>query len=276
MVLKEHVDAVEVRSLEFKPSEGGIVFLSGLFDSVGAATIRSVLEPLARPCGRNDDRLRSRRLADALVELANHAMDTGVVTGSGTRRAHLQVTASLETLQCAAGAPAATVEYAGKAPSDVARRAACDASVRRVLFDSGSTVVDVGRARRVPGAAARRALEARDGGCVWPGCDRPLSWTAAHHVVHWADGGGTTLNNLVLLCHRHHWMLHEGGWSILRTDEGSILTVPPSGYRPRPPEGEHPPPRGCARGTVPRSTLRAHVEVGRSLLKQPGLVPSVA
>ncbi|HEY7927066.1 MAG TPA: DUF222 domain-containing protein, partial [Candidatus Dormibacteraeota bacterium] len=107
-------------------------------------------------------------------------------------------------------------------------RLACDATVTRIVLDATSAVIDVGRSRRVVNGSIRRALNARDGGCRWPGCDRSPSWTAAHHVVHWARGGGPTrLPNLVLLCHRHHWLVHEGGWQLVQSD-GSLLTIPPA------------------------------------------------
>src|SRR5207247_4153781 len=75
--------------------------------------------------------------------------------------------------------------------------------------------------------STRRALNVRDGGCRWPGCDRPASYTSGHHLKHWIRGGATDLPNLVLLCHRHHWMVHEGKWQIVRTDVGQFVTVPP-------------------------------------------------
>ena len=74
-------------------------------------------------------------------------------------------------------------------PAATVQRLACDASVRRVLLGPDSAVIDVGRALRVPSGAARAALRVRDGGCVWPGCDRPSSWTNAHDIIHWSDGG---------------------------------------------------------------------------------------
>src|SRR3979411_1515323 len=107
-------------------------------------------------------------------------------------------------------------------------RLACDSSIARVLLNSESTVIDVGRSKRVVSEPARRALAARDGHCRWPGCERPASWSAAHHVVHWIHGGTTDLDNLILLCHRHHWMVHEGNWQIVRGDEGRMLTIPPT------------------------------------------------
>ena len=73
-----------------------------------------------------------------------------------------------------------------------------------------SEVLDVGRTTRVVPAAIRRALALRDKGCAHPGCTRPHHWCDAHHKVHWVDGGETSLDNLVLLCRRHHRMVHEG------------------------------------------------------------------
>ena len=93
---------------------------------------------------------------------------------------------------------------------ETARRIACDAGVSRVLTKGDSEILDVGRTTRSVPAALRRALALRDKGCTHPGCTRPHHWCDAHHIVHWADGGETSLANLVLLCRRHHRMAHEG------------------------------------------------------------------
>jgi hypothetical protein len=116
---------------------------------------------------------------------------------------------------------------------------ACDCSVTRILLDSDSMVIDVGRARRVISGPQRKALNARDRGCVWPGCERPPTWTSGHHLVHWIHGGGGDLKDLALLCYRHHWMVHEGNWQIVRGDDGRIVTIPPTvtfGPSPRGPD----------------------------------------
>jgi hypothetical protein len=84
------------------------------------------------------------------------------------------------------------------------RRIACDARISRVITDGRSQPLDVGRTTRTVTAALWRALVARDGGCTHPGCDRPPGWCEAHHIKHWADGGTTTLDNLKLVCSRHH------------------------------------------------------------------------
>jgi hypothetical protein len=105
---------------------------------------------------------------------------------------------------------------------------ACDCNVTRILLGSDSAVIDVGRSKRVISPAQRRALNIRDEGCRWPGCDRPASWTSGHHFVHWIKGGGSDLSNLVSLCYRHHGMAHEGRWQLVRTDEGKMLAIPPT------------------------------------------------
>ncbi|MHB8572042.1 MAG: HNH endonuclease [Candidatus Dormibacteria bacterium] len=223
---RSEVAAVEARRLEFSNAPNGGVWLGGFLDSAGGAAVRSALEPLATRTGEHDARRRNRRLADALVELAVHSMDTGRSAVSPTHRAHLQVTSTLETLLAAGGAPAAEQEFSLPVSRKVVERLGCDSSVTRVLLAGDSSVIDVGRAHRVVPAATRKALHARDQGCRWPGCERPPSWTAAHHLVHWAQGGRTDLENLVLLCHRHHWMVHEGGWQLVRSD-GDYHTIPP-------------------------------------------------
>jgi hypothetical protein len=232
-VLAEHVNAVTYRRLEVTRCEDGRIAIRGILDPVGGATLRVALAPLCKPAGADDDRSRIRRNADALVELASHALDHGFTTDTRAYRTHLQLTASVETVMGLDGAPGGDLEFAGAVPAATAQRLACDASIRRVLLGPDSAVIDVGRALRVPSGAARTALRVRDGGCVWPGCDRPSSWTNAHHVLHWAHGGDTDLENLVLLCHRHHWSVHEGGWRLVTADKRRVLAIPPSSaYRP--------------------------------------------
>jgi len=215
--------ATEARSLKLSSCEDGTLLLEGWLDTGGGAVLRSALEPLALAKGDGDDRCRERRYADALVEVLSHVQDTGTLP----QRPHLQVTASLDTLRGVAGSPAGDMEYGLPVSAETVQRLACDGTITRVIFGPESVVIDVGRARRVVAGATRRALNARDGHCKWPRCDRPASWSDAHHVIHWTKGGETDLANMVLLCHRHHWMAHEGGWQLVRTAEGEILTVPP-------------------------------------------------
>ena len=234
------VDLVENRSLRISTDEdSGAVFLSGVFDSVGGAAVRTALEPLARRTGADDLRPYDRRMADALIDMSMHALDNGLVPQNASQRTHLQVTTSLETLLGLDGAPAAELEFSLPISAKAVERLACDCSVTRILLGSDSMVIDVGRAKRVISGAQRKALNARDQHCAWPGCDRPASWTSGHHLKHWIHGGTSDLPNLALLCYRHHWMVHEGGWQIVRGDGGRIVTIPPTvtfGPSPRGPD----------------------------------------
>jgi hypothetical protein len=96
----------------------------------------------------------------------------------------------------------------------------CDASVAATVLDGLGLPADAGRSARVPGPRLRRALEARDGGCVHPGCDRPSRHCDAHHIIPWEQGGPTDLDNLVLLCRRHHRVAHRRGWSLTLAADG--------------------------------------------------------
>jgi hypothetical protein len=222
-------ELVENRRLRISTDDdSGAVFLSGDFDSESGAVIRTVLEPLARRSGAGDKRSYERRMADALVDVAWHHLDNGLVPQNGSQRTHLQVTTSIETLKALDGAPAAELEFSLPISAKAVERLACDCSLTRILLDSDSMVIDVGRARRVISAPQRKALNARDQHCVWPGCDRPASWTSGHHLKHWIHGGGSVLANLALLCYRHHWNVHEGGWQLVRLETGKFMTVPPT------------------------------------------------
>jgi hypothetical protein len=225
----EQKEQVENRMLWISTAEDGTVQLTGYFDPEGGATLRTALEPLARRSGAHDDRSREKRLADAAVEVAAHALEMGLIPQQGSQRTHLQVTTSLETLLGLPGAPAADLEFASlPISSKTVERLACDCSVTRILLGSNSMVIDVGRAKRTISGPARKALNVRDRGCTWPGCERPASWTSGHHIQHWLHGGNNQPPNLTLLCYRHHWMVHEGNWQIVRGDDGRMLTIPPT------------------------------------------------
>ncbi|HEY4913954.1 MAG TPA: DUF222 domain-containing protein [Candidatus Dormibacteraeota bacterium] len=224
----EQTERVENRKLTITTCDDGAVLIKGVFDPEGGAALRTAFEPLARRSGAHDDRSREKRLADAAVELAVHALDIGLVPQQATQRTHLQVTTSLETLLGLPGAAAADMEFSPlPISSRTVERLACDASVTRILLDSDSMVIDVGRAKRTISGPARKALNVRDRGCTWPGCERPASWTSGHHIRHWLHGGTNEPPNLTLLCYRHHWMVHEGGWQVVRGDDGRMLTIPP-------------------------------------------------
>ena len=225
---EEQAELVQNRRLKVSTWMDGTVLLSGQFDPEGGAALLTALKPLARKSGAHDDRDLEHRMADAAVEMAMHALDTGLIPQQGSQRTHLMVTASLETLRGLPGAAAADMELSLPISSKTVERLACDASITRIVLGSDSMVIDVGRAKRTIQGPTRKALNVRDQHCIWTGCERPASYSAGHHLVHWIHGGPSDLPNLALLCYRHHWMVHEGNWQLVRGEDGRFLTIPPT------------------------------------------------
>jgi len=154
-------------------------------------------------------------MADALVELTHHALDEGRLPARGGVKPHVSLTTTVEGLKGELGAPATEVEFSLPVSSRTLERFACDCTMSRVLL-ADSQVIDVGRATRVVSGPTRRALKARDKGCRFPGCDRPVNWTSPHHIEFWARGGKTNVHELVLVCYFHHRLVHEGGWQVVK------------------------------------------------------------
>ena len=224
--IEEQITGVESRTLNVINYEDGYLHLDGYLDREGVTMFLAAIDPLARTKS-DDGRTLAQRRGDALVELCSKLLDDAAVPMRAGQRPHIQVTTTLETLDDWVGGPAAETENGALLSGTTVQRLACDATIIRVLLNSQSQVIDVGRASRVVPPATRRALNVRDKGCVWPGCDRTANWTQAHHMIHWTDWGLTDAENLVLLCRRHHWMVHEGGYAIARTESEGILTFMP-------------------------------------------------
>jgi len=173
----------------------------------------------------------SARRADALVALANAYLGSQQGNGAGTSKPY-QVTVHVEESALRGGAGRSGL------PIETVRRIACDSDLVVVVEDRNGEPLSVGRKTRTVPKAIERALRARDRGCRFPGCGRKR-FVEAHHIEHWADGGETSLKNLILLCSTHHTLVHEGGfriekdyrdrWFFVRPDGRA---VPESGYRP--------------------------------------------
>lgn len=213
---EEQEQIAEGRSLHLSTAEDGSLLLSGVLDPVSGAELRQALEPLARPSGAHDDRTRDQRMADAFCEKV-----------TGNRTVNLQVTATVQTLKDLAGAAAGEMDLSLPISAASVQRIAYDCSVTRVLLSQDSIAIDLGRSKRVVSAGLRSALKIRDGHCQWPRCERPASFCDGHHLVHWVNGGETNLGNLVLLCRRHHRMVHEGGWQLIKAED-QIVTIAPT------------------------------------------------
>ncbi len=112
--------------------------------------------------------------------------------------------------------------------AETARRMACDAATVTMRHGPGGEILDVGRRTRTISPALRRALAVRDRQCRFPGCGNLRC--DAHHLRHWADGGRTALDNLVLLCRRHHRAVHEEGFRVTLDADGGVQFVGPDGH----------------------------------------------
>jgi len=116
--------------------------------------------------------------------------------------------------------------------AETSRRIACDSSLLGIREGENGEPLSIGRKTRSIPPAMRRALRNRDGGCRFPGCTHD-KFVDGHHIQHWADGGETSLDNLVLLCRHHHHLVHEGGFSCEKTNDGEIF-FQDQGHRPLP------------------------------------------
>jgi hypothetical protein len=112
----------------------------------------------------------------------------------------------------------AECDQTGPVPEPWLARFFCDAVLQAAITTDDGQVLNLGRAQRTISPPQRRALTARDGGCVIPGCDAPAPWCDGHHARWWSHGGATDLDNLALVCHRHHADIHAGTWVLEMRD----------------------------------------------------------
>ena len=189
----------------------GMVHIDGRLYPVAGQVVITALNSLTDPANfdAKDERNPAQRRADALTDLCRDHLDHNDLLAQRKERPHVMVHLSLEALEGRAGKPC-ELDDTGVITPQTARQLACDAKITRVITRGESQVLDVGRATRIVSTGLRNALVARDGGCVIGGCAAPRRWCDAHHIVHWADGGSTSLDNLVLLCGCHHTLVHEG------------------------------------------------------------------
>jgi Domain of unknown function (DUF222) len=213
-------DGSLVLQARLDPEEGAVV-LAALEAAAGCSAEHPEVDPVTRTA----DRPAAARRADALVALAERSVGGDPATG-GEDRHQIVTHVDAPVLSDDADGRCELADGPALAPETV-RRLACDASLVTMVDGPDGTPLDVGRkTRRIP-PRLRRAVLARDGVCVFPGCDRPI--TEIHHRKHWAKGGRTDLHNLDGYCKYHHRLVHEGGWSMQRNDDGRVVFRRPDG-----------------------------------------------
>ncbi|HWU32283.1 MAG TPA: DUF222 domain-containing protein, partial [Marmoricola sp.] len=188
-----------------------------LFDENGVSTRQDCPEPGCAHDGR-DYRDGGARLWDALVEACDRLLAAESLPRDHGSPVRVMVTIDHDSLRQdvidAGYAQAGEATSGGSLSASVLRRMACDAEIIPVVLGAEAQVLDVGRARRLVTPQIWMALIARDKHCAFPGCNRLPLACDGHHITHWADGGETNLDNMVMLCRHHHTVVHERPWAV--------------------------------------------------------------
>ena len=250
-------DTSSQEALWLKQADHGVRF-GGYLAAENAELLQTLIfagaKPHKTPDGHRDPRPRGKRQADALTAILATAAGTGTaVPGHGDIKPHITVTIDLEDLKSGTGT--GRLIHGDTLSAAAVRRLACDAGIIPLVLGSNSEPLDVGTEHRFVTRAIRHALNARDHGCIV--CGAPPAICEAHHIIHWADGGTTCLDNFALLCKRDHIAVHNGHLTIQIVNGHPHATRPtwanPNPPPPRrqppqspPPPPEHPPPQPWA------------------------------
>lgn len=257
------------RSLRIGRRADGMGFASWTLDPESFALVSEVYDRLTAPQRRvpsfepdrandepavvADERTDGQRASDGFVELLRQgvAVDPAQLLGDGPIGVRVLVAATHLVARRGRG-------FLDGQPDPVSiatvERVACSAGTVALLVDAADNAgqpLNLGRERRLFSRAQRLALAARDGGCRWPGCERPPSWCEAHHIDHWQrDGGRTDVADGILLCRHHHLLAHNNGWEITRA--GPRYLLQPPGALPGAPPGAPP---GAIAGEAPDTAI---------------------
>jgi hypothetical protein len=202
-----HRERDEANWLDMTPTFAGSWILRGMLDPMRGTALYNAINEHAAPSDVNDTRTASERRADALHTL---------VFGDVAVRPQVDVIVDVDTLighERPVEAIRNELRGIGAIDRVLLERLTCDAALGRVLVRGTSENLDLGRRTRVTPPSLRRAVTLRDEHCVWPGCDRPPRACDIHHITPWQHGGHTHIDNLALLCGRHHTLTHNG-WKL--------------------------------------------------------------
>ena len=174
-----------------------------------------------------------QRRADALERIVEGYLASNEHQHPGGERYMVNIHTEIETLRQDGTGAESELEERGHVPAETSRRMACDCSKVHWHEGKNGEPLNIGRKTRSIPPAIRRALQRRDSGCRFPGCTCKR-FVDAHHIKHWADGGETSMDNLVLLCRNHHRLVHESGYGVHTNPGGAIHFTLPDGKRIQP------------------------------------------
>ena len=262
----------EARSFRFWTDQDGLTHGRFIFDDESAEWVRSIIDTALRPRRggprfisaaeqaqadelTHDTRSNEQLAHDLLIDVLRAGSVADAETVFGARLAGIKLVqvvnrdeylAEQRAARAArsrrgpafrhASARVTTFQETGTViPQSIGEKQRCNTGIQAVVTDESGNPLDMGREQRLFTAKQRVALAIRDGGCRWPGCERPASYCEAHHVDHWeADQGRTDVDRGVLLCRFHHLQLHNSGWRITRDGLGPFLLHAPNGSCEKP------------------------------------------
>lgn len=234
-------DGIEPREQWIERSRGfglrkhrdGSATPTGILTAELTALLDAVLDSLAAPIpaqdGLPDDRTPAQRRHDGLAEAMHRLLRSATLPPAGG--APVTILARTSTTDLAAGSGLAITSHGDPLPISTLLAMSGDAILQAVVCDATGGILSYGRKRRLASRGQRLALIARDGGCSFPGCNRPAAWTEVHHIKTWLNGGHTDLANMCLLCRYHHREFEPRGWQILMIN-GTPWWRPPTWYDP--------------------------------------------
>jgi hypothetical protein len=216
---RQEARAWQNTELWFGQARDGLVPFGGKLPEAQADLLKNQVGAFAAPRRNEDadpDLTFNQRMGRAFCHWIERIPADGLPTTGGTP-ATLTVNIDFDDLKSQLAA--ATLGTGTRISASEVRRLACNQGILPRVLDGKSVPLDQGRAKRLFTPAQRLAMADRDGGCTYPGCDRPPAWTEAHHIDWWAkDGGATDLERGTLLCARHHHWVHSENIHIRRRD----------------------------------------------------------
>lgn len=233
----------QARALRFHQRPHGMSRLTWDLDPESAATVRDLYDRATSPRRGGprfvsgeaastaerilaDERTVEQLASDTFLHLLNAGADADSSQLLGSGGAVVSVLVPSEALATGTGA-GYLLGQTEPVSIDTVRRLSCGGVTVPIIFDEENQPLDLGREQRLFSRKQRRALAARDGGCVVPGCDRPPSWTEAHHIDHWErDDGETNISVGILLCQHHHLLFHNNGWEVTLENRVYWLHLP--------------------------------------------------
>lgn len=218
----EDPEAEPERYVRHWTTESGMVRIQIQLPAEEGAILLKAVEAARTEQPPVEDRAASR--AEGLLVIAERYLDEKAQQSPASPRFEVTVVVDQDALE-GRGPGAAMLDDDLAVPQETARRIGCDAPKVELLVDSAGNALDVGRRSRTIPPAMRRALAFRDRGCRFPSCTNRL-FVDGHHIHHWSQGGETRLDNLVMLCRRHHRAVHEGGFQVAMVEGRPIFHDP--------------------------------------------------